>query len=201
MLTGILAIGIVAGVAVVALGGGGDGGDGDGARPPAESDEVELPAQRTSEVEEAVATAGCELTHPPIEGDDHEQRAFTAADYATNPPTSGDHFPPPAAQDGVYEAGSTPELGTLVHSLEHGRINVQYAPGTDAALLRRLEAFVAENGGYHMLLYENATGMEARVAATAWGHSLTCENTGPPMWDALRTFRDRYVDQAPERVP
>ena len=63
----------------------------------------------------------------------------------------------------------------LVHTLEHGRINVQYKKGTPAADVAKLEALLAEqNEGYHMLLYENTTDMEPAVAATAWTHSLTC---------------------------
>ena len=51
----------------------------------------------------------------------------------------------------------------LVHTLEHGRIDVQYKPGTPAETVRQLEALLAEqNDGYHMLLFENTTGMDAR---------------------------------------
>ena len=39
---------------------------------------------------------------------------------------------PTAAEDGVYAAGNAPDLGLLVHTLEHGRIDVQYKPGTPA---------------------------------------------------------------------
>ena len=46
-----------------------------------------------------------------------------------------------------------------MHTLEHGRINVQYKKGTPAATVEQLEALLAEqNEGYHMLLYENTTG-------------------------------------------
>ena len=48
--------------------------------------------------------------------------------YKTNPPTSGDHDPTPA-EDGVYEADSPPDVEQSVHSLEHGRINIQYKAG------------------------------------------------------------------------
>ena len=112
--------------------------------------------------------------HPPAdEGRGHESKQFTEADYNTNPPTSGAHFPQ-WAQDGVYEPDNTPDLGQLVHTLEHGRIDVQYKPGTDPELVKQLEAFVAENDGYHMLLFQNPTKMKPQVAATAWGQSLTC---------------------------
>ena len=44
-------------------------------------------------------------------------------------------------------------------------------------------------------------GGHGAVAATAWTQSLTCTTPGPKMWDALRTFRDRYLDKAPEKIP
>ena len=90
----------------------------------------------------------------------------------------------------------------LVHTLEHGRIDVQYKKGTPAADVAPLEALLAEqNDGYHMLLFENTTGMEPQVAATAWTHSLTCPDMNDKVFDAIRTFRARYIDKGPETVP
>jgi hypothetical protein len=205
VLGGVLAVGILAAVVIaLAGGGGGDGGNngGGGTAEAAKSSGVSLPAQQTADLDAAVKASGCTLTHPADEGRGHDNKKFTEADYKTNPPTSGAHFPQ-WAQDGVYAPANTPDLGQLVHTLEHGRINVQYKPGTDPQLVKKLEAFVAENDGYHMLLYQNPTGMKAQVAATTWVQSLTCaaDQTGDKMWDALRTFRDRYIDTGPERVP
>ncbi len=85
----------------------------------------------------------------------------------------------------MYAPGSAPQLGMLVHTLEHGRINVQYKPGTPAETVAQLEALLAEQSdGYHMLLYENTTGMDAQVAATTWGHSLTCPEMNDKVFDA-----------------
>ena len=90
----------------------------------------------------------------------------------------------------------------LVHTLEHGRIDVQYKPGTPAETVAQLEALLAEQTeGYHMLLFENTTGMDAQVAATAWGHSLTCPTMNDKVFDAIRTFRAEYIDKGPENVP
>jgi hypothetical protein len=195
------AVGAVAAVAVVALllSGtlGGDDAAGEGAPPEAN---VELPEQKIGDLRAAAKAAGCTVRNPEIEGSTHETKQFKASDYKTNPPTSGNHTPT-FYQDGVYEPGTTPELGMLVHTLEHGRIDVQYKPGTPAETVRELEALLAEqNNGYHMLLFENTTGMEAQVAATAWGHSLTCDKMNPQVFDALRTFRAEYIDQGPEQV-
>jgi Protein of unknown function (DUF3105) len=205
-----LAIGAVAGIAAIAVvvllvsgglgGASGEGGDDAGAQPQAASN-VTLPEQQIGDAQQAAEAAGCRLTHPEIEGATHESRQFSASDYKTNPPTSGNHFPE-WYQDGVYEPGSVPELGKLVHTLEHGRINVQYRPGTPAETVDELEALLAEQSdGYHMLLYENTTGMDAAVAATTWGHSLTCPEMNDKVFDAIRTFRAEYIDQGPEDVP
>ncbi|MGH3100630.1 MAG: DUF3105 domain-containing protein [Thermoleophilia bacterium] len=199
-------VAVIAAIAVVVLlvsgglgGGDGDGADEAGAQPQAASD-VTLPEQKVGDLQQAAKAAGCRVTNPEIEGSTHESRQFAASDYKTNPPTSGNHFPE-WYEDGVYEAGDVPQLGMLVHTLEHGRINVQYKPGTDPELVDRLEAFVAENDGYHMLLYENTTNMDAQVAATAWTHSLTCPEMNDKVFDAIRTFRARYIDKGPETVP
>ncbi|HET9737531.1 MAG TPA: DUF3105 domain-containing protein [Solirubrobacteraceae bacterium] len=188
-------------VAVLLLSGtlGGDDAAGEGSPP--EAANVQLPEQEIGDLREAAKAAGCTLRNPDIEGRTHETKQFKASDYKTNPPTSGNHAPT-WYEDGVYEPGTTPDLGMLVHTLEHGRIDVQYKPGTPAETVRQLEAFLAEqNDGYHMLLFENASGMDAQIAATTWGHSLTCNEMNPQVFDALRTFRAEYIDQGPEQVP
>ena len=194
---GVLAAAIVAAAVAAIMASGGSSSDG-----PSETTTTaaSLPEPAILDEQEAAEAAGCEFTTPENEGAGHEEREFTAADYKANPPTSGTHFPS-WAEDGIYEPGNTPGLGELVHTLEHGRVNIQYKPGTDAKTIDQLEALVGENQGYHMLLYENASGMKAAVAATSWDNSLTCDSTSPELWDALRTFRDAHLDRAPEKVP
>ena len=199
-LVGIAAIAVVVLLVTGALGGdGGGGGEGEASTP--EATDVSIPEQQIGDVQEAAKAAGCRLSHPEIEGATHEERQFQASDYKSNPPTSGNHFPE-WYQDGVYAPGDVPDLGRLVHTLEHGRINVQYKPGTPDETVAQLEALLAElNDGYHMLLYENTTNMNAQIAATTWGHSLTCPEMNDKVFDALRTFRNEYIDQGPEDVP
>jgi hypothetical protein len=198
----LLGLAVIAGVViaiVVGLGGGDDSGP--QAAQPSEQAAAELPPQETSDYEEAAEAAGCTLANPEFEGANHEQKDFAPSDYKTNPPTSGNHDPE-WYDDGVYEPGTVPELGKLVHTLEHGRINIQYKKGTPAETVAELEALVAEqNEGYHLLLYENTTGMEPAIAATAWTHSLTCPEMNDKVFDAIRTFRARYIDKGPETVP
>jgi uncharacterized protein DUF3105 len=205
---------VLAGVAVIAVVvllvsgalGGGDGGDGESAADVPSSEElaeqnITLPEQQIGDLNAAAKAAGCKVTNPPIEGRNHENKDFTEADYKTNPPTSGNHFPE-WYQDGVYQPGGTPNLGMLVHTLEHGRIDVQYKPGTPTHTVSELESLLAEQSdGYHMLLFENTTDMPAQIAATAWGHSLTCPQFNNQVFDAIRTFRAQYIDKGPEDVP
>ena len=205
MVVGGLVALLVLGGAAYAIGGGlgGDGGGGDGGdgrKDIGDAAKVTLPEPEITEVEEAAEAAGCELEHPKYEGAGHEEKVFTAKDYKTNPPTSGAHFPT-WYDDGIYEPGKATDLGQLVHTLEHGRINVQYKPGTPKEIVDKLEAFVAEKTGYHVLLYENTTEMDAQVAATAWTHLLTCDTYNDKVIDALRTFYQQYVDKGPENVP
>jgi hypothetical protein len=199
---GVLAIAAIAAVviAIVAAAGGND--EQEAAAPSSgASAAVKLPEQQTSDFEAAAKAAGCTLSNPEYEGAGHEEKDFKPSDYKTNPPTSGTHFPQ-WYDDGVYEPGTTENLGMLVHTLEHGRINVQYKKGTPAEDVAKLEALLAEqNDGYHMLLYENTTGMDAQIAATAWTHSLTCDEMNDKVFDAIRTFRARYIDKGPETVP
>ncbi len=173
--------------------------DDDAAEVPASA--AAIPAQQESDLKKAAAAAGCKLVDAPNEGAEHAEKDFKASDYKQNPPTSGTHFPT-WYEDGVYNPGDTPELGRLVHTLEHGRINVQYKPGTPAETVAQLETLVKESeDGYHMLMYENTTGMPFAVAATAWDHQLGCPTMNPKVFDAIRAFRTEYIDKGPEVVP
>jgi hypothetical protein len=124
--------------------------------------------------------------------------------YKSNPPTSGNHNPQPA-EDGIYDPGSTPEKENYVHTLEHGRVIIQYKPGTPKQRTDQLETLFNEkvNGteGYHTVLFENNTRMTYAVAATAWDHLLGCRTFNDGIFDAIRAFREAYVDKGPEFVP
>jgi Protein of unknown function (DUF3105) len=198
---GLLGVALIAGIVVVVLVLGGD----DSSSKPKDASNaaanVKLPAQATSDMAAAAKAAGCTLSNPAYEGASHEDKQFKPSDYKTNPPTSGNHTPD-WYEDGIYAPGDTPNLGKTVHPLEHGRIEVQYAPGTPKETVTQLEALLnEEQEGYHMLLFQNETGMKAKIAATAWTHSLTCPEMNDKVFDAIRTFRARYIDKGPERVP
>jgi hypothetical protein len=197
---GLLAVLIVAGVgvAIASVAGSSSGKVG---QPTSAKAGAKIPAQQTANLKQAAAAAKCKLVNAPIEGNTHETKNFTEKDYKTNPPTSGNHNPV-WYQDGIYEPGDTPRLGMIVHPLEHGRIEVQYRPGTSQKTVNQLESLVAEeNNGYHMLLFQNTTKMPYAVAAAAWGHYVGCPQMNDKVFDALRTFHDTYIDKGPEIVP
>jgi hypothetical protein len=156
-------------------------------------------------VASAAKAAGCIYKTFPLEGRNHVTKTLTAADYKTNPPTSGDHNPNPAS-DGLYPPGNEPAIENWVHTLEHGRVLLQYQPGspqaTISALQKLYEEPVLDSGpSYHMVLMENNTKMPFKTAAVAWRHYLGCKDASPATLEAMRTFRDRYVDQGPEFIP
>jgi hypothetical protein len=153
------------------------------------------PSKRALEqLRAAAARAHCSLAHFPTEGREHTDKKVT---YRTNPPTSGAHNPAPAP-DRAYAVAPPPE--NYVHSLEHGRIELQYRPGAPAAVRSTL-AGVYRESTHHVLLFPNNTGMDYEVAATAWKHRLGCTRFSPQVPDALRRFRDAYRDRGPEKVP
>lgn len=190
------AIAIIA-VVGLALGGVFDSGGGGGG----DEESRKAPTFDVATLDEAVELARCKVEELEEEGSSHTPEPVK---YTANPPTSGDHDPV-AAEEGEYEAGNPPDLEQSVHSLEHGRINVQYKPGTPADRIAQLRGMVDEEvkgeGGYKTLLFQNQTGMTPAVAATAWNNSLTCTQWNDRVFDAIRLFREEFVDKGPEFIP
>ena len=194
----VLVVVLLAGGTALALTLGG-GSDSPTSEVPAGS--AKIPAQQEGDLKKAAAAAGCKLVDPPNEGSGHEEKTFKPSDYKQNPPTSGNHFPQ-WYEDGIYGPGDTPELGKTVHTLEHGRIDIQYKPGTPATTVAQLETLYNEmDGGHHLLLFQNETKMPFAVAATAWDHQLGCPTMNDKVFDAIRAFRTEYIDKGPEIVP
>jgi hypothetical protein len=149
------------------------------------------------DVAAAAKAAGAELLHPEPTGDGiHTDERVQ---YATNPPASGPHAFDWAA-DGSYVGVEPPSTGQLVHAQEHGRIVIQYRRGLPRDQVAQLEALFDEKP-YHVILVENRTDMPCDVAAAAWGHVLRCRSFNDKTLDAIRAFRDAYVDQGPEQIP
>jgi hypothetical protein len=178
---------VIAGVALAVLGGG------------------KTSARDTSKLMVAAKAAGCVVRSFPSYGREHVTQPLTEANFKTNPPTSGNHNPTPA-QDGVYAPGNEPAIENWVHTLEHGRILFQYAPGTPAAQIAQLQTLfnqpVLNSGnGYHSVLMENNTKMPFAVAAVAWRHYVGCPKFNDKVIPALADFRTAYIDTAPEKIP
>lgn len=164
-------------------------------RPAAAS--VALPAVKTADLTAAAKAAGATFTSYKFAYgiNDHVTEQVK---YPMNPPTNGPHYPSPAG-DGNYVGVTLPRIEELVHSLEHGRIEIEYRPGLPQAQIDQLQALYDEDP-QHMLLFENPTGMTADVAVTAWGHGMLVPKFSPAVFDAARAFRDRYRDKGPEYV-
>jgi Protein of unknown function (DUF3105) len=206
---GVLAVVAVAAViaAIVSAGGGDDnGGDmGIGKSSSSGYQEAKLPARQTTDFNEAVAAAGCTYKKYPSEGREHfPSDSGVNNNYKTNPPTSGEHRPTPA-DDGIYAPDNTPAKENFVHTLEHGRVELQYSPKASSQVRNQLFTLANEPfkgvDGYHVLLFQNNTNMPYEVAATAWTQLLGCKTVNDKTWDALRAFRQRFTDKGPELIP
>ena len=190
LMGGVLAVAAVVAIILV-LASGGDGGGADASGLPAAANP---PPEQTSNLVRAARAAGCTLSNPAIEGRTH---TTDTVKYKTNPPTSGDHDPQPQA-DGEY--GKDPGTQHLVHSLEHGRVIIQWAPAAPKRRIAQLRGLFEEDP-YHLILTPNGTKMEYQVAVTAWGHLAGCKRFTDDAFDVFRSFKTRYVDKAPEFVP
>jgi hypothetical protein len=179
-----LAVIVIAVIAIVALSGGGGG------------DKVD-----TSNLAKDATAAGCTFKSYPSEGRNH---TTSKVRYKTNPPTSGSHNPTPA-QDGIYAPGNEPAPESYVHSLEHGRVEFEYKPGTPQSQVAQLQKLALEplNGsqGYHMLMFQNNTKMPSRFALAAWTKLLTCNALNAKSMAVMRQFRKAYTDKGPEFIP
>lgn len=147
----------------------------------------------------AAAAAGCTLRLGlRDEGNDHLEPGDPEPRYGTNPPTSGPHDLSPLA-DGAYR--ETPPAVNSVHSLEHGRIAIQYDPALPEAQQLLLKGvFDADPDG--IVMFPNPQ-MPFDVAVTAWGDLMGCEQVADPaaVAAAVVAFRNRFRGEGPEAVP
>ncbi len=197
----VLVLAIVAVVVVLASGGGGDSGSavGDahinldasiGSTNGIEPDNragTAPAAVKVASFAAAARKAGCVLRlHLPDEGHEHIAPGSPTPDYKTNPPTSGPHVEPPYQQaDGAY--AETPAEIDFVHSLEHGRLEIQYSPSlAEKDQLALIGVYDTMYGA--TLLFPNGK-MPYAVAATTWTNLLGCPAyKGAITLDAIRDF-------------
>lgn len=212
VVAGVLGAAVLAGLTIVIASGGG-GGDGDSGPESAhivpetgivpsnvEPDAREgtaPPPLAQADLEVAADEAGCDLRLDlPDEGNTHLGPNDDPPQYDTNPPTSGNHSPEPLA-DGAYL--TTPALVNFVHSLEHGRIEIQYNPDLPEEDQLLLKGVIDESPA-GMLMFPNPD-MPYDVAVTAWTNMATCKTFDPGVVDVIRDFRDTFRGQGPEPVP
>lgn len=199
-------IAIVVVVIVIASGGGEDSSavtgkqDGGGAHinvnqqvgntngvPPDERAGILPPAPKVTDLKTAAKQAGCTLQLKlPDEGHTHIPPSSPEPNYKTNPPTSGEHVEPPFQQaDGAYS--EEPKAIDYVHSLEHGRLEIQYSPDLPEQAQLELKGLYDTMYGA-TLLFPNEK-MPYEVAATTWTNLLGCKKyKGSITLDAIRAF-------------
>jgi hypothetical protein len=194
---GVIGAVVLAGIVAVVLAGGGGGASGaahinvssgstndvkpdgrDGkAPPPVKEDDLRVAARK----------AGCDLRLGlRDEGHTHIAPGSPTPDYKTNPPTSGAHVQAPFQQaDGAYL--EEPPIISFVHSLEHGRLEIEYSPDLpvkDQLVLKGLYDSLYAGS----LLFPNKQ-MPYAVAAATWTNYIGCETyKGSITLDAIRDF-------------
>jgi hypothetical protein len=152
---------------------------------------------QTTDLVAAAAAAKCVVRENlPEEGHRHLNPGDPVPDYGTVPPTSGDHIVPPLQQaDGAWADPAAPV--DVVHSLEHGRVAIQYdptLPESDQLALKGLydTAYSAA------LLFPNPD-MPYAAAATSWRNLIGCPDwMGQKTLDAIHAFGVAHWGQGRE---
>ncbi len=193
---GLIGLAVVVGIVsvVASSGGGGDAsahlnpasGSVNGFEPD-EREGTEVPAAKETNLEKAAKEAGCVLRlELEDEGHTHLPPTATAPAYQTTPPSSGNHAESPYQQaDGAYS--EMPDELFIVHSLEHGRMEIQYSP--DLSEDEQLELKGLYETMYGGTLFFPNDNMNYAVAATTWTNLMGCpEYKGAATLDAIRAF-------------
>ena len=209
VVAGVLGTAVLVGIGIAIAGSGGGGGNDPGDFPDAAHIEVQSgfvhdvepddragtppPELQQGDLETAAKQANCELQLDlPDEGNTHVKDE--TVNYKTNPPTSGNHNAEQQA-DGAY--AEMPDPVHFVHSLEHGRIEIQYSPDLPEDQQLELKG-VFDESPEGMLLFPNPD-MPYEVAVTAWTQLMGCKTyKGAATLDAIRDFRDIYRGRGPE---
>jgi len=205
---GVVAVIVIVG-GIIALSGGGGGGSADAhvslqsgqtnGLALDERDGTVPVAAKEADLRIAAQKADCDLREKlPIAGRSHIPQTAPTPDYKTDPPTSGNHVVPPYQQaDGAYI--DPPEPMNVVHSLEHGRMALQYSPELEEADQLELRGFY-DTVHAGALFFPNET-MPYEVALSSWGNLIGCERyQGKATLDALRAFGAKNFGIAPEPV-
>lgn len=148
-------------------------------------------AKGTQELNRLAAAAGCtELPTPPSAGRGH-QPPF---EYKTNPPTSGNHRGP--GPTGIFRQPVQDE--DYVHNLEHGHVGIHYKD-FDSAPVDELERIVRDDPTH--LFITPRPELDAKLAFTAWGHLIKCQEPTAGAVEVARRFAKQFTGKGPENVP
>jgi Protein of unknown function (DUF3105) len=159
-----------------------------------------------TDVGRAAEAAGCEVRQTRAKSREHVGNPNERIEYDSNPPMSGRHYEIPAEDQAFTEP---PADASVVHSLEHGRIDIWFKPSAPRQLRADLKATYDSEQGYQLLLIPRPN-MPYQFAATAWGrdpeplgtgYMLACKNGGAKSLTALRAFIDEHRGNGPEPVP
>jgi hypothetical protein len=199
---GAVVVAVAAVVIIILASGGGSGSSGGGGEShinlsasygstngvqPDEREGIAPPAAKVSNLQTAAEKAGCVLKlRLKNEGKEHIPPGSPEPKYETNPPTSGNHVEPPYQQaDGAYR--EMPEPIDFVHSLEHGRLEIQYDPNLPERDQLELKGLYDTMYGASLLFPNDK--MPYAVAATTWTNLLGCPTyKGSITLDAIRDF-------------
>jgi hypothetical protein len=161
------------------------------------------PPLQFGDLEESATRASCELMLDlEDEGNDHFSDE-TKGSYKTNPPTSGDHYGAAgesgsgAVADGAYL--TTPPEPRLVHSMEHGRVQIRYKPDLPEDQQLALKGVFDEDPGGMVMIPD--PDLPYAIAVSAWNNAVGCEAFDPLALDMVRNFRDTYRGNGPENFP
>ena len=201
----ILVLGIVGALVAVVLAGGDDGGGsegGGGGTTISYPDGGQIPDQREADLATAMKAAGCkdEAIEETAAGQ-HTADPNEQINYASEPPSIGRHYQE-WPDDNIYE--EAPFTTSVVHTLEHGRVLMWVRPDLTGDQLAQFKALYDEDP-YHVIMLPREE-LKEPFAVTAWvgdstGHTLRCKNLNDQSWDAIRAFKEKYRDKAPEFVP
>lgn len=139
------------------------------------------------DLDQAAKAAGCKVELKlEDEGHEHLPPNSPLPDYKTNPPTSGNHVEPPFQQaDGAYI--DEPSQLDVVHSLEHGRMAIEYSPDLPEKAQLELKGLYDTMYGA-TLLFPNSK-IPYDVAAATWTNLIGCKTyKGAATLDAIRAF-------------
>jgi hypothetical protein len=218
IVAGVLAAAVLAGLLAVLTSGGDDGDgpsiDADNAHiepdfgvfegyEPDDREGTPPPELQFGDLEESAQMAGCETKLDlPDEGANHFEDENMGT-YKTNPPTSGDHYGVPTetasgpVADGAYL--TTPPESRLVHSMEHGRVEIRYSPELPEDQQFAIKGVFDEDPG-GLIMFPDPD-LPYQVAVSAWTNYIGCKQYDPLVLDVIRNFRDTFRGNGPENVP